>query len=164
MNTQTSAGSVTTKYLTFRMSGEEYGIEILKTREIIRMTEITRVPGTPAFIKGVINLRGRIIPVIDLRTRLELPAKAASELTCILITEIQHARQPLTMGVMIDEIGEVVELAPDAIEPPPEFGTTVHVDYLRGIARHENRVVVILNIERILSREELQVLQGTTFA
>lgn len=157
--TQTDTKSRATKYLTFRLSGEEYGMEILKVREIIRMTEITRVPGTPEFIKGLINLRGRVIPVITLRTRLGMPPIEPTERTCIVIAQISHEGKIITMGLIIDEICEVADLLTAEIEPPPEFGSTVHVDYLLGIGKSGERVIILLNAEKVLSRDELRVLQ-----
>jgi purine-binding chemotaxis protein CheW len=139
------------KYLTFVLGNEEYGLEILKVREIIGMMEITAVPQTPAFVKGVINLRGKVIPVVDLRLKFGMEEKEITEATCIIVVEVGGVQ----MGIVVDTVSEVLDITEAQIEDPPRFGTQVDTDFILGMGKVENQVKILLDIERVLSSEEL---------
>jgi len=142
------------KYLTFVLAKEEYGIPILKVREIIKLLEITSIPKTPGYIKGVINLRGKIIPIMDLRLKFGLEEKEYNERTCIVVVEIAINDTRKLMGLIVDTVSEVVNLTTDQIEPPPEYGYQNNQGYLIGVGKVKERVILLLDIERILSQEE----------
>ncbi len=147
------------KYLTFILAKEEYGIPILKVREIIKLLEITSIPKTPGFIKGVINLRGKIIPIMDLRLKFGLEEKEYNERTCIIVVEINLNESRRLMGLIVDTVSEVANLAMDQIEPPPEYGNQNNQGYLIGVGKVKDRVILLLDIEQILSREESILLK-----
>ena len=123
------------QYLTFMIGGEEYAVTLLKVKEIIEYDIVTEIPKTPDWVRGVINLRGNVVPVIDLAVKFRLPASVAGKLTCIVITEVECEGQPTVMGIMVDAVRQVIDLRPQDIEVPPTFGTRVKVDYLLGMAR-----------------------------
>lgn len=147
------------KYLTFTLAGEEYGIEITRIREIIGMMAITHVPQTDAFVKGVINLRGKVIPVIDLRLKFEMEAMDYTDRTCIIVVEIGGASRTLTMGLVVDSVSEVNNIKEDEIEDAPRFGTQLSTDYILGMAKKEDGVKILLDIDKVLSVEELASVQ-----
>lgn len=142
------------KYLTFVLAKEEYGIPILKVREIIKLLEITSIPKTPGYIKGVVNLRGKIIPIMDLRLKFGLEENEYNERTCIVVVEITINETRKLMGLIVDTVSEVVNLTTDQIEPPPEYGYQNNHGYLIGVGKVKERVILLLDIEQILSREE----------
>lgn len=143
------------KYLTFALGKEEYGLEILKVREIIGMLEITGVPQTPDYIKGVINLRGRVIPVIDLRLKFGLEAAAYNERTCIIVVDVKGGEGTIQMGIVVDSVSEVLNILAEDIEPTPTFGTRLDTEYILGIAKVKGRVLILLDIDRVLTTEEM---------
>jgi len=143
------------QYLTFMIAGEEYAISLLKVKEIIEYDTVTPVPKTPEWVRGVINLRGSVVPVIDLAVKFRLPASVAGRLTCIVITEVECAGEATIMGVMADSVRQVIDLKPEDVEHPPTFGTHVKVDYLNGMARSGKKFCLILNTEKVLSTDEL---------
>ena len=149
------------KYLTFTLAKEEYGIGILKIKEIIGMMPITSVPQTPAFVKGVINLRGKVIPVMDLRLRFNLDANDYSERTCIIVVEISSPEGTVQIGIVVDAVSEVLNIKGDEIEDTPEFGGNLDTDYILGLAKFEGGVKILLDIDRVLSRRELSLLKPT---
>jgi purine-binding chemotaxis protein CheW len=143
------------KYMSFKLDSEEYGIEILRVRELIRLMEITRVPGTKPFIRGVINLRGRVIPVVDLRLKFRMDEFRATDQTVIIVVVYEFRGQALTMGVLVDEVLEVLDIDAVDIEPPPDFGTgAIDTEYILGMGKSGKRVVLLLDIGRVLSAEE----------
>ena len=146
------------KYLTFSLAGEEYGIGILKVKEIIGMMPITTVPRTPDFIKGVINLRGKVIPVVDLRLKFEMERMVYSERTCIIVVEIKGAVSSVLIGIVVDSVSEVLNIKGTDIEDTPAFGTRVNTDYILGMAKMNGGVKILLDIDKVLSEEELAVL------
>lgn len=150
------------KYLTFSLGKEEYGIPIKKVKEIIGMMEITSIPKTPKFIKGFINLRGKIIPIMDLRLKFGLEEKEYNERTCIIVVEIFIEETKRQMGVVVDTVSEVVNIQNGEIEPPPEYGTYMENEFLVGIGKVKGRVVMLLEIEKILNVEELGLLKEVT--
>ncbi|MEE9911713.1 MAG: chemotaxis protein CheW [Deltaproteobacteria bacterium] len=144
------------KYLTFCLAGEEYGIGILKVKEIIGIMPITVVPQTPKYIKGVINLRGKVIPVIDLRLKFTLAAADFTERTCIIVVEIMTTGRTIMMGIVVDSVSEVLNIKAADIEATPSFGTKLNTDYILGMAKTGGSIKILLDIDRILSVEELQ--------
>jgi len=143
------------QYLTFMLAGEEYGIHILKVKEIIAFDSVTKVPKTPDWIIGVINLRGSVVPVVDLSVKFSLGGSKITKSTCIVIVEVEMAGEQATMGVLADSVDEVLELPPQEIEPTPAFGSRFAVDYLQGLGKVSKGFVLLLNINRVLSSEEL---------
>lgn len=143
------------KYLTFKLGEEEFGLEILKVQEIIKMMEITKVPRTPAFVRGVINLRGKVIPVVDLRLKFAMPEKAASEKTCVIVVQVKRENLVITMGTIVDEVSEVLDILGEQIEASPEFGTAVDTQFILGMGKVNKKVVMLLDIDKVLSSDEL---------
>jgi purine-binding chemotaxis protein CheW len=143
------------KYLTFVLGNEEYGLEILKVREIIGVMEITAVPQTPAFVKGVINLRGKVIPVVDLRLKFGMDEKEVDEATCIIVVEVGGVQ----MGVIVDTVSEVLDIEEKQIEDAPSFGTEVDTEFILGMGKVENHVKILLDIEKVLSGHELVMIE-----
>jgi purine-binding chemotaxis protein CheW len=152
------------KYLTFLIGKEEFGVAVMKVREIMGMQGITTVPGTPAYLKGVMNLRGKIIPVIDLRLKLGLPAAEYTKRTCIIVVQVDGAAVPLSMGAIVDEVSEVLTLTPADIEDTPDFGSGATTRYILGMAKVKGKVKILLDIGAALSTQEIgdlkTVLQG----
>jgi purine-binding chemotaxis protein CheW len=146
------------KYLTFTLAEEEYGIGILKIKEIIGMLPITSVPQTPDFVKGVINLRGKVIPVMDLRLRFGMPAIDYTERTCIIVVEIAGNSGTVLIGIVVDAVSEVLNIKGDDIEKTPTFGSKLNTDYILGMAKMEGGVKILLDIDRVLSNDELSLL------
>jgi purine-binding chemotaxis protein CheW len=146
-----------TQYLSFFLGGEAYAIGILRVREILEYQAPTRVPQTPASIRGVINLRGRVIPIVDLALKFGLPPTQATKWTCIIVVETVIGGETAVMGVLADSVNEVTDLPPSEIEAAPSFGTRVKVDYLRGMGRAGQRFILLLDIDRVLSAEETAV-------
>lgn len=144
------------KYLTFRLAEEEYGIEILKVREIIGIMSVTRVPRAPACVRGVVNLRGKVIPVIDLRTVFGMPFLDYSARTCIVVVQIQSGRRELVIGVIVDAVSEVVDIKQNEIEPPPSFGEMVSNEMFHGMAKRADHVLIMLDIDRVLTGGDIQ--------
>jgi purine-binding chemotaxis protein CheW len=143
------------QYLTFMISGEEYAISLLKVKEIIEYDTVTQVPKTPDWIRGVINLRGSVVPVIDLAVKFRQAPSVAGKLTCIVITEVQSGDEAAVMGIMADSVRQVIDLRPQDIEESPSFGTRVKVDYLLGMARSGKKFCLLLDTEKVLSTDEL---------
>ncbi len=149
----------TGKYLTFTLVQEEYGIGILKVKEIIGMMPITSVPRTPEFVKGVINLRGKVIPVIDLRLKFNMEAIDYTERTCIIVVEIDAGQNTVLIGIVVDSVSEVLNIKEQDIEDTPAFGTKMDTAYILGMAKMEGGVKILLDINRILSQKELTQLE-----
>lgn len=146
------------KYLTIGLAAEAYGIAILRVREIIRMQKITPVPQMPEFVKGVINLRGRVIPIVDLRIKFGVPAEFA-ERTCIVVVQVRLKSEHLVpMGLIVDRVEEVANLSRDEIEPTPEFGARVHTEYILGLAKVRGQVKTLLDIDRVVEAETVEAI------
>ncbi len=143
------------KLLTFSLGSEGYGVSILKVKEIIGMLDITPVPRTPDFIKGVINLRGKIIPVMDLRIKFGMDEQEYNERTCIVVVEINIKGSQRLLGVVVDMVSEVLTISSDQIEPPPEYGTVLEHNFILGIGKIKERVVIILDIDEVFICEEI---------
>lgn len=147
------------KYLTFNIDVEEYAIDILRVREIIGILAITKVPQTPDFVKGVINLRGKIHPVIDLRLKFGMEEAEYTQETCIIVVDIDNEGQAMQMGVLVDSVKEVVDISDSEIEAAPDFGTKVKTDFISGIGKVKSKVILLLNIERVLSSDEICLIK-----
>ncbi len=147
------------KYLTFMLAKEEYGISILRIKEIIGMMPITTVPQTPEFVKGVINLRGKVIPVVDLRLRFGMESIEYTERTCIIVVEIEGQSGTVMIGIVVDAVSEVLNIKGEDIEDTPTFGTKLDTEYILGMAKMEGRVKILLDIDRVLTGEEIAVLE-----
>ena len=143
------------QYLTFMIGGEEYAVSLLKVKEIIEYDTVTEIPKTPEWVRGVINLRGNVVPVIDLAVKFRLAPSVAGKLTCIVITAVQCEDEATVMGVMADSVRQVIDLKPQDIEVPPTFGTRIKVDYLLGMARSGKKFCLLLDTEKVLSTDEL---------
>src|SRR6266404_2101430 len=143
------------QYLTFMIGNEEYAVSLLKVKEIIEYDTITEVPKTPEWVRGVIHLRGSVVPVIDLAVKFRQSPSVAGKLTCIVITEVECEGEATVMGVMADSVRQVIDLRPQDVEEPPTFGTRVKVDYLLGMARAGKKFCLILDTEKVLSTDEL---------
>ena len=151
----------TGKYLTFTLADETYGIGILKVKEIIGMMPITSVPRTPDFVKGVINLRGKVIPVIDLRLKFSMDSIPYSDRTCIIVVEIDSESGTLLIGIVVDAVSEVLNITQEEIEDTPAFGTKLDIDYILGMAKIEGSVKILLNIDQVLSTQEISAVKKT---
>ena len=139
------------KYLTFALGKEEYGLEILKVREIIGYMEITSVPKTPGHVKGVINLRGQVISVIDLRSKFDMDTAEKTDETCIIVVETKHNGRKLSTGLIVDRVSEVLDIAAEKIEDPPTFDAAVDTDFILGMGKIGESVKILLDIDRVLS-------------
>ena len=146
------------KYLTFSLADEEYGIGILKIKEIIGMMPITSVPRTPEFVKGVINLRGKVIPVLDLRVRFGMEEIDYTERTCIIVVEIEGPIGTVMIGIVVDSVSEVLNIKGDDTEDTPAFGASINTDYILGMAKMEGVVKILLDIDKVLSTQEISML------
>ncbi len=152
------------RFLTFNLAGECYGLEILKVQEIIGILTVTRVPRTPAYVRGVINLRGKVIPVIDLRAKLGFDSKSDNERTCIIVLHFQNGDRDVTMGVIVDSVSEVLNVSAEQLEPTPEFGASVSHEFILGLAKLDKNVVILLDADRILSTGEIAALKPSAAA
>jgi purine-binding chemotaxis protein CheW len=162
MNLAIKAKTIKTgKYLTFTLADEEYGIGILKVKEIIGMMAITSVPRTPEFVKGVINLRGKVIPVIDLRLKFGMDAIQYTDRTCIIVVEIDANDMTIQIGIVVDSVSEVLNIKEEEIEKTPSFGTSINTDYILGMAKIDSGVKILLDIDKVLSAEEITAIEQT---
>ncbi|WP_116141878.1 chemotaxis protein CheW [Trinickia diaoshuihuensis] len=147
-----------TQFLTFMLAGEVYAIGILAIREIIEYKSVTEVPMMPATVRGVINLRGAVVPVVDLLARFGRQPGAITKRSCIVIVEVQSADARQTIGVVVDAVNEVLDIAEEDIEPAPSFGTRVRSDFVRGIGKVKEKFVILLDVDQLLSVEEISTL------
>lgn len=146
----TGMKSLDGKFLTFALGTEEYGVGILKVREIIGLMEITAVPHTPEYIKGVINLRGRVIPVIDLRLKFDMKQAEYNDRTCIIVVEVDGKAGPVQVGMLVDSVSEVLNISEAEIEPPPSFGSEKGTDYIKGMGKVKGKVKILLDVDRVI--------------
>lgn len=146
------------QYLTFMLSGETYAMGILAIKEIIEYGNLTEVPRMPKFIRGVINLRGSVVPVIDLSSRFGKQATSVTRRTCIVIIEVATGNETQDVGVMVDAVNAVLEIPPQEIEPPPTFGANIRADFINGMGKVNGKFVIILNIQHVLSVDEMGAL------
>ena len=146
------------KYLTFSLAGEEYGIGILKVKEIIGMMPVTTVPGAPSYVKGVINLRGKVIPVVNLRLKFGMEEVSCTERTCIIVVEIRGQSGSILIGIVVDSVSEVLNIKGTEIEETPAFGERLNTDYILGMAKMNGGVKILLNIDQVLGAEDVAFL------
>lgn len=150
----------TRQYLTFRLGTEIFATDVAKVREVLDLTSITAVPRTPEFMSGVINLRGAVVPVVDLRLCFRMPKTENTRNTCIVVVEVMLDGEPTIIGALTDSVEEVLDLNPDQIEPPPHIGSQVRTDFIRGMGKHNDQFIMILDIDRVFSAEELTAIRG----
>jgi purine-binding chemotaxis protein CheW len=149
--------AVAGKYLTFMLDKETYGLGILKVQEIIGMMPLTRMPKTPEFVRGIINLRGKVIPVIGLRVKFGMESREDTDRTCIVVVQVSGPQGTLTMGLLVDEVSEVLNVTQEQIEEPPTFGTAVDTHFILGMGKIGQKVVMLLDADKVLSGEELEL-------
>ncbi len=142
------------KFLTFVLGSEEYGIEILRVREIIGLMDITIVPQTPDYMKGVINLRGKVIPVIDLRLKFSMQEEEHTQETCVIVAEVNNT----SIGIIVDSVSEVLDIKSGEIEETPSLGQGIDTDFIMGLGKAEDKIIILLDIERVLSSEEMEIV------
>ncbi len=148
------------KYLTFKLGNETYGIQILKVQEIIGLMNITSVPRTPDFVRGVINLRGKVIPVIELRKKFGMESIQDTDHTCIIVVQVNGPSGLVTMGVLVDEVSEVVDITEDQLEPAPSFGTNIDTAFILAMGKLGDTVVILLDIDKVLTASELSSISS----
>ena len=143
------------QYLTFSLNEEEYAIDVYQIREILEISDITKIPCTYEFMRGVINLRGSVVPVIDLHMKFGLPKTERTVNSCIIVMEVEIEKKLVILGALSDSVEEVIELEPSQIEPPPKIGTKVDREFIKGVGKHNDRFLLLLDIDKIFSMEEL---------
>jgi purine-binding chemotaxis protein CheW len=148
------------QFLTFKLDEEIFALDIGKVREVLDFTTVTKVPQTPDFMRGVINLRGSVVPVVDLRLKFALPRTQKTVNTCIIITEVETEGETLVLGAMVDSVQEVLDLEPEQIEPPPRIGVKLNTDFIRGMGKRDGEFIIILDIDLVFSSVELSIAQG----
>ncbi|HSR36579.1 MAG TPA: chemotaxis protein CheW [Desulfurivibrionaceae bacterium] len=153
-------GDLAGKYLTFSLGDEDYGLGILKVREIIGVMEITAVPHTPKYIKGVITLRGRVIPVLDLRLKFSMEPQEYNERTCIIVVEVQGRTGPVQVGMVVDSVSEVLNISAGEIEPPPALGASRETTNILGMAKVKGEVKILLDIDQVVGEGVLSRFEG----
>jgi purine-binding chemotaxis protein CheW len=150
------------KYLTFKLGNEEYALEILKVREIMGLMEITAVPRTPDFVRGIINLRGKVIPVVDLRVKFGMNQIEDSEQTCVIVVDVTKENNSVEMGILVDSVSEVLDIANEDIENAPSFGSTVDTTFILGMAKTKDSVKILLNIQKVMLAGELATVTNAS--
>jgi purine-binding chemotaxis protein CheW len=150
----------TDQYLTFTLAEETFAIEIVKVREVIDYVHLTHVPRMPVFLRGVINLRGSVVPVIDLRLILSMPAVEKTVDTCIIIAEVNMDGEPLHLGMLADSVQEVIDIDPSQIDPPPRLGAMLNTEFIRGMGKRGEGFFIILNIDQVLSSDEMAGIEA----
>ncbi len=150
----------TVQYLTFKLSDEVFALDVAKVREILEITTITKIPQTPEFMRGVINLRGSVVPVIDMRLKFGMSATEQTVNTCIIVVEVTLEGETTVLGALADSVQEVVEMEPEQIEPAPHIGTRLNTTFIKGMGKHEGEFVMILDIDKVFSEEEMAAVQA----
>jgi len=148
------------QYLTFKLEGETFALDVVKVREILDYSNITKVPQTPEFMKGVINLRGSVVPVVDMRLKFNMPLLEKTVDTCIIVVEISIENEATILGALVDSVQEVFELEPASIEAAPRIGTKLRTDFILGMGKREEQFVIILDIDKVFSSEELDMVHS----
>ena len=150
----------TRQYLTFRLRNEIFAIDVAKVREVLDLTTITAIPRTPEFMSGVINLRGSVVPVVDLRLCFEMSKTENTRNTCIVVVEVQLDGEATVIGALADSVEEVIDLEPEHIQPPPRIGTQIRTDFIKGMGKRDTQLIMILDIDRVFSVDELSAIHG----
>jgi purine-binding chemotaxis protein CheW len=148
----------TRQYLTFKLGNEVFATDVAQVREVLDLTSITKVPRTPEFMAGVINLRGSVVPVVDLRLCFEMPKTVSTRNTCIVVVEVILNGEATVIGALADSVEEVIDLEPEQIQPAPRIGTQIRVDFIKGMGKRDNNFVMILDIDRVFSADELTAI------
>jgi purine-binding chemotaxis protein CheW len=151
----------TTQYLSFELDDEVFALDISKVREVLEYTTVTKVPQTPDFMKGVINLRGNVVPVIDMRLKFGMSGTEKTVNTCVIIVEVSLDGESTVLGAMADSVQEVFELESDQIEPAPKIGTRLNTDFIKGMGKRDSEFVIILDIDKVFTSDELGMVRGT---
>ncbi len=151
----------TTQYLSFKLGEEIFAVDVAQVREILDVITITKVPQTPDFMQGVINLRGSVVPVMDMRLKFGMPPTERTVNTCIIVMEVIQDGETMVLGSLADSVQEVLDLGPDQIEPAPRIGTRLRSDFIKGMGKHDERFIIILDIDRIFNAGELELIAGT---
>ena len=147
------------QYVTFSLGEELFGVEVTRAREILSVTPVTKVPQTPEYLLGVINLRGQVVPVVDMRLKLGLPVTEVTEDTCVIVVEVQIDGESIIVGALADAVREVLEIRSDQIEPAPRLGTRLKTEFITGMGKVDEQFLILLNIDRVFSSEELAIVQ-----
>ena len=150
----------TTQYLTFKLEDEVFALDIAKVREVLDFTTVTKVPRTPEFMRGVINLRGNVVPVVDMRLKFGMNMTEKTVNTCIIIVEVSVEGESTVLGALADSVQEVIDLEPEQIEPAPKIGTRLRTEFIKGMGKRDDHFIIILDIDRVFSADELSVVQG----
>lgn len=159
MNNDTMTNRVANKYLTFVLATEEYAVDILRVQEIKGWSKVTKMPNTPHYICGVINLRGTIVPIIDLRLRFGLDRLEYGPMTVVVVVKVLSNGKERIMGVVVDAVSDVYDVMENEIKPPPDFGTVISIEFVKGLATVEEKMVIVLDIDRLLNSQELAVME-----
>jgi purine-binding chemotaxis protein CheW len=150
----------TTQYLTFKLGHEVFAVDVAQVREILDFTTVTKVPQTPDFMRGVINLRGSVVPVVDMRLKFAMSKTEKSVNTCIVVVEVVMDNETLVIGALADSVQEVIELEPGQIEPPPKIGSRLKVEFLKGMGKRDEQFIMILDIDRVFSAADIAMVQS----
>jgi purine-binding chemotaxis protein CheW len=150
----------TNQYLTFKLADEVFALDITKVREVLEYTTVTKVPQTPAFMRGVINLRGGVVPVVDMRLKFGMEQTENTVNTCIIISEINIDEEVTVLGALADSVQEVIELEPSQIEPAPRMGTRLKTEFIRGMGKRDGEFIIILDIDKVFSADDMNMIQG----
>jgi len=148
------------QYLTFKLEGETFALDVVKVREILDYSNITKVPQTPEFMKGVINLRGSVVPVVDMRLKFNMASQEKTVDTCVIVVEISIDNEATILGALVDSVQEVFELEPTHIEAAPRIGTKLRTEFILGMGKREEQFVIILDIDKVFSSEELEMVHS----
>ena len=148
-------------YLTFQLEDEIFAVDVQSVHEVLEFTTVTKIPGVPDFVRGIINLRGRVVPVVDLRLKFSMSATVKTQGTCVIVLDIGTGENKAVIGALADSVKEVFEFEPGQVEPPPRIGTMSQTDFIKGIGKRDEQFIIILNINRVFSSDEV-VLLGTT--
>ena len=151
----------TTQYLTYKLDEEVFALDISKVREVLDFTTVTKVPRTPGFMRGVINLRGSVVPVVDLRLKFGMSATEKTVNTCVIITEVTVDGETTVLGALADSVQEVIDLGQGQIEPAPRIGTKLNTDFIKGMGKQDERFIIILDIDKVFSVDELSLVKET---
>ncbi len=149
------------QYLTFRLGNEIFSIDVAKVREVLDFTTITEIPRMPSFMSGVINLRGSVVPVVDLRLCFQMSKTKRTRNTCIIVVEVMIENEAIVLGALADSVEEVIDLEPDQIEPPPRIGSHIRTDFIKGMGKTDSQFLMILDIDRVFSAEDLGAVINT---
>jgi purine-binding chemotaxis protein CheW len=149
----------TRQYLTFQLGNEVFALDVSNVREILEFTTVTKVPQTPEFMRGVINLRGSVVPVLDMRLKFGMTITERTVNTCIIVVEVSFEEETTIIGALVDSVQEVFELEPDQIEPAPRIGTQLRTEFIKGMGKRDDQFIIILDVDKVFSSEELSIAQ-----